>query len=174
MSACTTSGDSTKACAVWRPKLTLYGTTQKKIANILVSWMGCSGEGGGGQTENLLGDLIVHQNVKVHQKNLFVMMVERMERQHRWHLGCHHAFCDTRYKSKINKINLFYSVGGDEWKLLAERFGLTQAQIRYLDKRTMNPCNATLHFIANRYPVTVGDLYSLLVDCELPTMADLL
>lgn len=130
--------------------------------------------GGGGQTENLLGDLIVHQNVKVHQKNLFVMMVERMERQHRWHLGCHHAFCDTRYKSKINKINLFYSVGGDEWKLLAERFGLTQAQIRYLDKRTMNPCNATLHFIANRYPVTVGDLYSLLVDCELPTMADLL
>lgn len=67
-----------------------------------------------------------------------------------------------------------HSVGGEEWKLLAEKFRLTPAEIRYLDKRTLNPCDATLGFIANRYRVTVGDLYTLLVDCELPATADLL
>ena len=63
MSACTTSGGSTRVCAGCRPKLTLYGTVNKNVASILVSSMGCS------------VDLVVHQNVKVRQKYLFAVMV---------------------------------------------------------------------------------------------------
>ncbi|XP_078360035.1 uncharacterized protein LOC144644434 isoform X1 [Oculina patagonica] len=75
--------------------------------------------------------------------------------------------------SKMWDLTIHLS-GGDEWALLAEKFGLTPAEIRYLDKRTMNPCDAALGFVANRYRVTVGDLYSLLVDCGFPALADLL
>lgn len=57
---------------------------------------------------------------------------------------------------------------------MAEKFGLTPAEIRYLDKRTTNPCDVALGFVANRYRVSVGDLYSLLVDCGFPVIADML
>ena len=47
---------------------------------------------------------------------------------------------------------------------MEDKVGLTQHEIQFFDVRTR-----TLHFY-----VTVGDLYDLLVACELPVIADLL
>ena len=58
---------------------------------------------------------------------------------------------------------------------LAERLGLTSAEIRFLDKRVLNPCDAALeHARKQRLIQNVGDLYDRLVDCEFPRLADLL
>ncbi|KAJ7375431.1 hypothetical protein OS493_002197 [Desmophyllum pertusum] len=66
-------------------------------------------------------------------------------------------------------------MGGDEWKPFAERLGLTPKEIRYLEKRVLNPCDAALAHSRNQgYISSVGDLYDALVDCELPLIADLL
>ena len=64
--------------------------------------------------------------------------------------------------------------GRDEWKLVAERLGLTSEEINFLDKRTLNAADAMLGYVAQLHSITVGDLYDLLVDCELPVMADIL
>ena len=64
--------------------------------------------------------------------------------------------------------------GGHEWKSVADRLGLTPAEIRFLDKRTLNPAAEMLVHVAKRHCITVGDLYDLLVDCGLPVMADIL
>lgn len=64
--------------------------------------------------------------------------------------------------------------GGEEWKYVAERLGLTPKEIRYLDKRTLNPSDAALAFISQQYYINVDDLYDALNDCQLPVMADLL
>lgn len=70
---------------------------------------------------------------------------------------------------------VFLPLGGDEWMSLAERLGLTPAEIRFLDKRVLNPCDAALeHARKQRLIQNVGDLYDRLVDCELPLLADLL
>ncbi len=58
--------------------------------------------------------------------------------------------------------------------MVAERLGMTSAEIRFLDKRLLNPADAMIGHVANLYFITVGDLYDLLVDCELPVMADVL
>lgn len=64
-------------------------------------------------------------------------------------------------------------IGGDEWQLVAEKLGLTPEEIRFLDKRTLNPADAMLGYIASRYNITVGQLYELLnVQCGLPVIAD--
>ena len=64
-------------------------------------------------------------------------------------------------------------IGGDEWKLVAEELGLTQQEIRFLDKRTLNPLDAALAFVAKQRHITVGDLYDLLSECGFPAIADL-
>ena len=64
--------------------------------------------------------------------------------------------------------------GGDEWMEVAEKLGLTPKEIRFLDKRISNPCDAALAFIAQQRHVSVGDLYDVLNECELPVVADLL
>ena len=64
--------------------------------------------------------------------------------------------------------------GGEEWKYVAERLGLTPKEIRYLDKRTLNPSDAALAFISQQCYINVDDLYDVLNDCQLPVMADLL
>ena len=69
---------------------------------------------------------------------------------------------------------MFTSVGLDEWKLFAEKLGLTPEEIRFLDQRTLNPADAALSYIAQKYRITVGDLYHLLTECGLPVVADLL
>lgn len=64
--------------------------------------------------------------------------------------------------------------GGDEWKLFAEKLGVSAAEIRYLDNRTVNPClEALMHSRRQRF-IDVGSLYDTLTECEQPMLADLL
>lgn len=63
--------------------------------------------------------------------------------------------------------------GGDEWKLVAEKLGLNHVEIRFL-KRVLNKVGALLEFIGNQRYLSVGELYQILCDCELPAVADLL
>jgi len=65
-------------------------------------------------------------------------------------------------------------VGGEEWKEVAERLGLTPREIRFLNNRTLNPFDAALAFIARRQNITVANLYDLLKECGYPYVADLL
>ena len=69
----------------------------------------------------------------------------------------------------------FLPLGGEEWMSLAEKLGLTPAEIRFLDKRILNPCDAALvRARKQRLILNVGDLYDRLVECELPRLADIL
>ena len=70
--------------------------------------------------------------------------------------------------------NIFFYAGGDEWKLLADRLGFSQIDIRFLDKRYPNPPDVVLGAVANRRHLSVGEIYDTLVDCELPAIADLM
>ncbi|CAH3116407.1 unnamed protein product [Porites lobata] len=63
---------------------------------------------------------------------------------------------------------------GDQWKLVAEKLGFTPPEIRFLDKRTLNPAEALIGYIANQRYLSVGELYDVLCDCDLPVVADLL
>ena len=65
-------------------------------------------------------------------------------------------------------------IGGDEWMLVAERLGLTQAQIRFLERRSRNPFEDALVYSRSQRYLNVGQLYDTLVNCEFPTFADLL
>ena len=57
---------------------------------------------------------------------------------------------------------------------LAEGLGLTPAEIRFLDKRTLNPMEAALSFIGKQRFLRVGELYELLEEHNFPVLADLL
>lgn len=57
---------------------------------------------------------------------------------------------------------------------LAEGLGLTPQEIRFLDKRTLNPMDAALSFIAKQRHLSVGELYELLIAHDFPMLADLL
>ncbi|XP_068708431.1 uncharacterized protein [Montipora foliosa] len=63
---------------------------------------------------------------------------------------------------------------GEEWKDVAEKLGLSPTEIRYLDKRTLNPCDAALDFSSQRCHINVDDLYDTLTDCGYPVLADTL
>lgn len=67
-----------------------------------------------------------------------------------------------------------YVSGGNEWKIVAEKLGLTPQQIRYLDNRIRNPADALIGHIAHQRYLSVGELYDVLCDCDLPLVADLL
>ena len=69
---------------------------------------------------------------------------------------------------------MFFYAGGDKWKLLAERLGLSQIQIRFLDKRVTNPSDVVLSAVVKHRHLSVGEIYDTLVDCELPAIADLM
>ena len=64
--------------------------------------------------------------------------------------------------------------GGEEWKVVAERLGLSAKEIRYLDVRVRNPCEAALSFVSQRHCMNVDDLYDVLNDCGMPVLADIL
>ena len=65
------------------------------------------------------------------------------------------------------------AVAGDEkWKLVAEKLGLNNEEIRFLDERNTNPVDALLGFIANQRHMSVGELYQVLCDCGIPVIAD--
>ena len=78
--------------------------------------------------------------------------------------------CHTIYKTAL----IFIVAGGDEWKLLAERLGFSQIEIRFLDKRVMNPSDVILGAVGKHRHLSVGEIYDTLVDCELPAVADLI
>ncbi len=58
--------------------------------------------------------------------------------------------------------------------MIAEALGLAPQEIRFLDKRTLNPLDAALAFIAKQRHITVGELYDLLNESGYPMLADLL
>ena len=67
-----------------------------------------------------------------------------------------------------------FVAGGEEWKYVAEKLGLRPTEIRYLDKRVLNPCDAALAFISQRRHINVDDLYDVLTECGYPVLADTL
>ncbi|XP_022803633.1 uncharacterized protein LOC111340970 [Stylophora pistillata] len=74
----------------------------------------------------------------------------------------------------IKQHDTLFSVGGEEWKLLAERLGFSQIVIRFLDKRVVNPSDVVLSTVGKHRHLSVGEIYDTLVDCELPVVADLI
>ena len=74
----------------------------------------------------------------------------------------------------FERVSMIILVGRDDWELFAEKLGLTPAEIRFLDKRTMNQVLEVLIFAAQKYLITVGDLYDVLKDCGLPVIVDFL
>ena len=77
-------------------------------------------------------------------------------------------------KVSFENTSMLIFVGRDDWELFAEKLGLTPAEIRFLDKRTMNQVLEVLNVAAKKYLITVGDLYDVLKDCGLPVIADIL
>ncbi|CAH3179496.1 unnamed protein product [Porites lobata] len=75
---------------------------------------------------------------------------------------------------KLRKALTFNLCGGDEWKQLAEKLGISYDEIRFLDERTLNPCNVVLDLVANSRHLNVGEVYYILVECDLAGSADLL
>ena len=67
-----------------------------------------------------------------------------------------------------------YFIGGDEWMMVAERLGLTPAEIRFLDKRCRKPFEEALIHSRNQRYWNVGQLYDVLVDCGFQSFADFL
>ena len=57
---------------------------------------------------------------------------------------------------------------------VAEGLGLTSSEIRFLDKRTLNPIEAALSFIIRQRFLSVSELYELLNEHHFPMLADLL
>lgn len=74
------------------------------------------------------------------------------------------------------KLSLYFKIlaGGDQWKDVAEKLGLSPIEIRFLERRTLNPCDAALAFLSQRSYLNVGCLYHVLTECGLPVIADLL
>ena len=60
----------------------------------------------------------------------------------------------------------------DKWKLVAEKLGLNQDEIRFLDLRHKNPVEALLNFITSQRSMNVGELYNILCECGIPVIAD--
>ena len=60
--------------------------------------------------------------------------------------------------------------------IVAEKLGLNQDEIRFLDLRQKNPVEALLIFITNQRPaerpMNVGELYNILCECGIPVIAD--
>ena len=69
---------------------------------------------------------------------------------------------------------LFGHLDGEEWKMVAERLGLTPEEIRYLDHRVLNPMDIVFRFVGERSSVRVETLYDLMTELGLPEVADLL
>ena len=53
-------------------------------------------------------------------------------------------------------------------------YGMSYCDIRFLDKRTTNPCDVVLDLMANHRYLNVGELYDRLVKSDLPGAADFL
>ena len=58
--------------------------------------------------------------------------------------------------------------------MVAERLGLTQVEIRFLDRRISNPMDVVLSAAGRSSSVRVETLYDLMTELGLPEVADLL
>ena len=75
----------------------------------------------------------------------------------------------------MNSYTLFVCVaGGEEWKVVATRLGLSANEIRFLDMRYPNPFDTVLAFVSQMSGLNVDDLYDVLTECEMPVLADIL
>ncbi|XP_044173306.1 uncharacterized protein LOC114955872 [Acropora millepora] len=74
---------------------------------------------------------------------------------------------------KMGELTIDLS-GREEWKIVAERLGLNAKEIRYLDMRIRNPCDAALSVVSQRRCMNVDDLYDVLTECGMPVLADIL
>ena len=57
---------------------------------------------------------------------------------------------------------------------MAEKLGLSEIEIRFLDERVPNPSHFVFVKVAKHRHLSVGEIYDTLVDCELPVVADLM
>ena len=81
----------------------------------------------------------------------------------------------TVYIKSVKIILTVLFLGGEEWKVMAEKLGMSGDEIRFLDNRTRNPADEALVELVLRNPnSTVGYLYDVLVECDMPTVADLM
>ena len=62
-------------------------------------------------------------------------------------------------------------LGGDEWKVVADKLGFDGDDIRCFDNRFPNPFKVILESCTG---LTVGQLYDVLVECGFPVLADML
>ena len=69
---------------------------------------------------------------------------------------------------------MFLYVVRGRWKLMAERLGFSQIDMCFFDERVVNPSNVVLGVVAKHRHLSVGEIYDILVDCELPAIADLM
>jgi len=60
------------------------------------------------------------------------------------------------------------------WKLVADRLGIEQTKINYFDQRSKNPADEVLKDWETKRNSTVGDLYDILVELDMPVIADTL
>lgn len=58
--------------------------------------------------------------------------------------------------------------------MVAERLGLTPAEIRFLDRRILNPMDVVLNVAGRSSSERVETLYDLMTELGLPEVADLL
>lgn len=70
------------------------------------------------------------------------------------------------------KLFFLLHLGGQDWKLLAEKLGLRADEIRFLDFRVKDPCEGALNRVASQGSLNVGDLYNYLVELGYPLIAD--
>lgn len=80
---------------------------------------------------------------------------------------------DIRYSCRRNLTRNLCA--DDSWKALAEKLGMDNTTIQYLDNRRVeNPADEVLRHWEVKALSTVGTLYDILVDLERPLIADLL
>ncbi|CAH3025570.1 unnamed protein product [Porites evermanni] len=64
--------------------------------------------------------------------------------------------------------------GDDSWKILAEKLGMDNSSIKFLQGRKENPADEVLRFWEVKAGSTVGALYNILVELGYPLIADIL
>lgn len=68
---------------------------------------------------------------------------------------------------------MLFSADGS-WKVLADKLGMSNTAISYLDGRTDNPADEVLRFWEVKSGSTVGALYNILLELGYPYIADLI
>lgn len=76
------------------------------------------------------------------------------------------------FKNRCRIFHFFFQAT-DNWKKLACHLGLTNHEIQYFDShRFRNPADEVLKQWETKRNTTVGDLYNILVELDMPVIAD--